>query len=515
MHAADWALLGIEPTADLVAIKKAYAARLKVTRPDDDAQAYQALRDAYERVQRWAAAPPAAPLRPAAVVLTVPTAAPAPATAAAVPAALPLPPASDLVERAEALWQQGGNAGLQAGWPELLAQLQARPLMQRDDDALLFAQWLVASVSLPAAVCRSLQRHFDWQHNYRLAHVLGDELTEAVLERLDGLEDEVPEPPSRHPLAQLLALWRTPGGRGRALWIAARGRPGWLRQLSLAGEGRKPRLDKRQHRSLHGLLALAALPRIVLLMAAVAPMELAFGGKPGVLFALVAVLLFPLHLLALGALWLAGAALVWDLSLLAGGGSDVQAWRVQPARLALAAAALAAAIALAAWPAEGRAAEIARGLGLMALGASVLVVRWTQSVERSPAVVACFITAWALCDWALATLMNPVGPAAAAALWTLLGSAAHEERGPFSQRVRALTWPVSRTLACADRWGWRFIYWPSATVALLAVFGHYADRPPALALALAALWAAWTTALFIAQSRLDKAALAAVSKDSA
>ncbi|HEY9106804.1 MAG TPA: J domain-containing protein [Roseateles sp.] len=510
MHAADWALLGIEPTADLVAIKKAYAARLKVTRPDDDAQAYQALRDAYERVQRWAVTPLATPPRPTAVVLTVPTVPPAPWTTAPTPS---VPPASDLVEQAEALWQQGGNAGLQATWPKVLAQLQARPLTQRDEDALLFAQWLVASVGLPAAVCRSLQRHFDWQHNYRVAHVLGDELVEAVLERLDDLEDEARQPPPRHPLALLLALWRTPDRRSHALGIAVCGRPGWLRQLSLAGEGRKPRLDKRQRRSLHGLMALAALPRVLLLMAALAPAGLALGGMPGAVLASLAVLLFPLHLLAQGALWLAGSVLVWDLSLLAGGGSDVQAWRVQPARLALAAAALVAAIALAAWPAEGRAAEITQGLGLMALGASVLVVRWTQSTERSPAVVACFIAAWTLSDWALGALMNPVGPAAAAALWTLLGTAAHEDRAPFARWIQLLTWPASRTLACADCWSWRFIYWPSAAVALLALGGHHAERPPAVALALAALWAAWTTALFIIQARLDRAAQAALSKD--
>lgn len=51
----DWALLGIEPTTELAVIKKAYALRLKVTRPDDDADAYQALRGAYERLQQWAA----------------------------------------------------------------------------------------------------------------------------------------------------------------------------------------------------------------------------------------------------------------------------------------------------------------------------------------------------------------------------------------------------------------------------------------------------------------------------
>lgn len=40
-------LLAIAPTDDTRAIKKAYAARLKVVRPDDDPIAFQALRDAY------------------------------------------------------------------------------------------------------------------------------------------------------------------------------------------------------------------------------------------------------------------------------------------------------------------------------------------------------------------------------------------------------------------------------------------------------------------------------------
>lgn len=47
-----WKLLGIAPTEDLVAIKRAYAKVLKQNRPDDDPEAYQRLREAYDWVQR-------------------------------------------------------------------------------------------------------------------------------------------------------------------------------------------------------------------------------------------------------------------------------------------------------------------------------------------------------------------------------------------------------------------------------------------------------------------------------
>lgn len=42
-----WAVLAIAPTQDARQIKRAYAARLKVVRPDEDAAGFQALREAY------------------------------------------------------------------------------------------------------------------------------------------------------------------------------------------------------------------------------------------------------------------------------------------------------------------------------------------------------------------------------------------------------------------------------------------------------------------------------------
>ncbi|WP_436531315.1 hypothetical protein [Janthinobacterium sp. MDT1-19] len=57
MHGAErslWDILGTAPTGDERAIKRAYAKRLKVTRPEDDQAAFQELRDAYEYALRHA-----------------------------------------------------------------------------------------------------------------------------------------------------------------------------------------------------------------------------------------------------------------------------------------------------------------------------------------------------------------------------------------------------------------------------------------------------------------------------
>jgi tetratricopeptide (TPR) repeat protein len=175
-----WRVLGIAATGDVRLIKKAYTAHLKHAHPEDDPEAFQELRQAYEMARsfaRWQQAnkdrprrPPAAdgPAEPAPAPERPPVTRPAPR-----PVDLGSKPgaAAALLLKAEQLHDDPQQRASQAAWKALLADeslwnVDARVQFERGLVAILIRRGCV----FPAAVGCLLEQEFCWTEHALALH---------------------------------------------------------------------------------------------------------------------------------------------------------------------------------------------------------------------------------------------------------------------------------------------------------------------------------------------------------
>ncbi len=253
MSESIWTVLGIAPTADLLAIKRAYAVRLKRTRPDDDAQAYQALREAYEQAQQWArwhaeeadefeaddvpsspvvmaapsptgdralAAPDPAPTAPLASVEAVPAPEPTEEREAPAPEVMWVDTITPALKALDAAWAQGGSMAVLAAWPQLQALWDEVPLDEREQLQVAMADWTLARQTIRPELLTALAQHFGWTGDFRASRRLGWERTQALHGLMaDTLDLRASNPGLAARLEPLRRLeqWRTTGAVWRML----------------------------------------------------------------------------------------------------------------------------------------------------------------------------------------------------------------------------------------------------------------------------------------------------------
>ena len=191
-----WEVLGLEPTGDVLAIKKAYAGLLKKNRPDEQPEAYQALRQAYEWAlseAEWRRQSPEEETDEG-----EPIAWPSESThgEAVHPDAAPeaFEPFGDLSfesDRADALLNRWADRLLQceayqaeACWRELSHEIENLPLEEQTAASALFADFVLQHEALHTAVLASMARHFRWGRDYRDAERLGAYRLAQLRERL-------------------------------------------------------------------------------------------------------------------------------------------------------------------------------------------------------------------------------------------------------------------------------------------------------------------------------------------
>jgi len=521
MWEQDWALLGIAPTTELGAIKKAYALKLKTTRPDDDADAYQALRAAYERAQQWvkwqlqelaeaAQDEPAVQAPPAPMPVPPTRSEPERAILPSIDVLQELPRAptpEELVAGVEQQRLRGGAAALALTLPVLLQALNEVPVGRAEATSQAFAHWVLHHDDVPLDVLAALAAQFGWRGDYRAERALGADLSAALQNELDiRMPVPITDPDVITQAAPLLGLEqlrrRHLGGR-LALLVGAFCVHSLQRLRAEFGDRllRGLGLSPKQQTWLDNTLMLSAVIRGMLptaLFAYAAYASLGDWEKAVRFVSLSFAAIFGFRLLMKGA----GLALWWE-PLKPGSAyfAGLAAWRSRQTSewpgMGLIVAGAAVAELMAAWSSPW----LSNALGLLIVTAGTLTLRWGHSLEYSRALAGCVVTA-ALAMWSgLGAYVQVSTAAALGVLWTFLGWLVFEGRHP-KLTDSPLAWlirPLSNTLALCTRWGWGFASWP-----LLAIIAMASNT--GLSESLLFEWAAWNIVaflLFVSQNAVD------------
>lgn len=530
----DWDRLGLEPTTDLAAIKKAYALKLKVTRPDDDPAAYQALREAYDNAQVWVrlhneqlgdsrGAGGFATRRQTeeAKVLAVQEAVEANAADA--------PPRSSLATSREDLVRvapldmatltaqldralAAGHLALFRTWHLVQTQLENEPLSARSQHALAFARWVLSKPDLPDNVLHEMETHFGWLSDFRVARGLEPMLMEKLESRLTAsLQRPVTDIQLLGVLDQLRDLHSFAQAKGKfwALIMAALSLS-WFERLQCLVDPRRLRdvgLDASAQCELGAMLGRARWIRAgtaVLLLLGVA-----YVANEGLLDALIRV---PTVVGAM-VIWhhiagFLGAPLSRTASVPGLGGKTwgsmlpLNAWRHsdnQPfgGLALLLIAALAFLCDVPGWFDVASSRGIAAGL--IALAAAGIVVGWPRDeipsrviVGLAPLVIALFV-AWKGANWgAPAAILFGVA-------WLLIGAGIAEDRIPAGALLLVFA-PVINSIALGKRWGVGFAMFPVVCAGVTMALPDFSLSTAAVA----GTWFVTNLVLVFVQPKIDQ-----------
>jgi curved DNA-binding protein CbpA len=207
-----WSVLGIAPTRELRDIKRAYAARLKQTHPEDDPEGFQRLRAAYEQVlalQARAAAqdtvttgvvaqpstpPAAAPPSPrphpdSSASPRADSAADAPDTPLASRPQQPPRPVFDPLASAQALLDELSATPAKQRPAVLLAALQTperEPLDARENLHRAVLYWLSMQLDRYEPLVDLFMEHYEWSSAARYRNTWFEPRIIELLQRRDG-----------------------------------------------------------------------------------------------------------------------------------------------------------------------------------------------------------------------------------------------------------------------------------------------------------------------------------------